>query len=103
MQWSPVEKLELLGSYHYLATSVSIEDAGRTLGHELELSLAWKIKPDVTLQAGFSYMNGTETMTRLKRTSDQNSLRWAWLMLPVSPELFRLSKGGGEYWPAFCL
>ncbi len=35
-------------------------------------------------------MNGTETMTRLKRTSDQNSLRWAWLMLTVTPELFRL-------------
>ncbi len=42
------------------------------------------------LLAGFSYMNGTETMTRLKCTSDQNSLRWAWLMLTVTPELFRL-------------
>ena len=90
VQWSPVEKLELLGSYHYLATSVSIEDVGRTLGHEFEFSLTWKLTSDVRLQAGCSFMNGTETMTRLKRTSDQNSLRWAWLMLTVSPELFQL-------------
>ena len=89
-QWSPWPKLDLLGTYHYLATCVSIEDAGRTLGHELEFELTWKITADVKLQAGYSFMNGTQTMTRLKRTSDDNHLNWAWLMLIVTPQLFQI-------------
>ena len=43
---------------------------------------------DVNLSAGYSYMTGTETMERLKRASDQGSLRWAWLSLSISPKLF---------------
>ena len=89
VQGDPFKKLSLQGTYHHLATSVEVENAGKTLGHELEFSLTWKIAPDVNLMAGYSYMDGTDTMIRLKRTSDQNSLHWGWLMLTVSPELFR--------------
>ena len=89
-QWNPLEKLDLLATYHYLATGIALEFAGRTLGHELEFSLTWRIFPDVKLQAGYSSMFGTEALTRLKRSSEENHLRWAWLMLTVSPELFRL-------------
>ena len=32
-------------------------------------------------------MNGTQTMQLLKR-SDQDRLRWAWLMLVVTPQFF---------------
>jgi len=43
---------------------------------------------DVELSAGYSFMHGTETMSRLKRTSDRNLLQWGWLMLTVTPEFF---------------
>ena len=89
-KWSPTPKLDLLGSYHYLATCVTVDDLSRTLGHELEFSLTWKLAPDVNLEAGYSFMQGTETMTRLKRTSENNRLNWAWLMIVVNPELFRI-------------
>lgn len=90
-KWSPVKQLILEGAIHYLATSVLVSDTDtKALGHEYEGTLSWKLAPDVTLQAGFSLMNGTETMTRLKRTSDQNQLRWAWLMVIVTPEFFKI-------------
>ena len=65
-----------------------MEDAVKTLGHEVELSASWQLMPDVSLLAGYSFMQGTETMELLKRTSDKNRLHWGWLMLVITPEFF---------------
>jgi len=35
-------------------------------------------------------MDGTDTMSRLKRSSDKNHLRWGWIMMLITPEFFRL-------------
>ena len=88
VQWSPAKTFDLGAEYHYLATSIQVENAGKTLGHELELSAAWKLTKDVSLQAGYSFMKGTETMEVLKRSSEHNRLHWGWLMLSVTPEFF---------------
>lgn len=88
---NPVKQLSINTSYHYLATSVKVEDASRTLGHELEFSASWDIMQYVTLMAGYSYMHGTETMAILKRTHGKNQLNWGWLMLVVTPEFFSYS------------
>ena len=92
VQWNPTAALDLEAAFHYLATSVVVEDLSRTLGHELELSASWQLSRDVKLQAGYSFMKGTETMVRLKRTSDKNHLQWGWLMLSVTPEFFSFVK-----------
>ena len=89
-KWSPVSKLALQGMYHFLATSVAIKDADKALGHELEASLSWNIAKDVNLQAGYTFMRGTETMSVLKRSGDNNRLHWGWLMMIITPEFFRL-------------
>lgn len=88
IRWKPVPVLEFEAEYHYLATSVAMEDAVKTLGHEVELSASWQLMPDVRLLAGYSFMQGTETMELLKRTSDKNRLHWGWLMLVITPEFF---------------
>ena len=85
-QWKPIDPLSFKAKYHLLATSVKVEDVSLILGHELELETAWQILPDVSLQAGYTFMKGTSTMERLKRTSDRNNLHWGWLMLVISPE-----------------
>lgn len=90
IQWNLFKKWVFTGAYHYLATSVAVRDARMTLGHELECTLGWRITPDVSLQAGYSFMGGTDTMIKLKRTSDQNYLSWGWLMFIVTPEFFKL-------------
>lgn len=82
----PLKALSLGVSYHLLATAVPIENASTlVLGHEVELEASWKISRDITLMAGYSFMQGTETMQLLKR-GDEDRLRWAWLMLMVTPE-----------------
>ncbi len=82
----PFKALGLDVSYHLLATAVPIENAStQVLGHEVELEASWQISKDIALMAGFSFMKGTETMQLLKR-GDEDSLRWAWLMLMVTPE-----------------
>ena len=92
LQWKPIQKLSFETEYHFLATSVAIKDASKVLGHELELSASWKLLPDMSLQAGYSFMQGTDTMIRLKRARDENRLHWGWLMLVVTPEFFSTRK-----------
>ena len=86
--WSPSDRFQLDAAYHCLATSIKIPQNKRLLGHELELSATWKPLKDVRVQAGYSFMHGTETMTALKRTSAKNQLHWGWVMLIVTPEFF---------------
>ena len=90
--WRPAERFEMDATYHLLATGVKVRDTGKVLGHELELNVSLKLSQDVKLQAGYSFMKGTETMKRLKRTGERNHLHWGWLMLIVTPEIFSLTK-----------
>ena len=75
-------------SYHYMATATKVPELNRTLGHNIDVSASYQLMKDVTVSAGYSYMSGTETMERLKRSTADRKLRWGWLMLVVSPQLF---------------
>ena len=86
----PLSNLRVDIDYHYLAMSTRLRDIDMdmTLGHEIELEGAWKIKEDVALSLGLSFMVGTESMQRLKRASSDGSLRWYWLSLNITPKIF---------------
>ena len=84
----PLKDLKVGLAYHYLAMSTKLPDMDKTLGHEFELSASYRIIKEVNVSAGFSYMTGTDTMERLKRVSDDGSLKWGWLSLNISPRLF---------------
>ena len=87
--WTPGKKrLSMDASYHFLSTAAPVEDARKDLGHEVELTATWKIASSLSLSAGYSFMQGTETMEILKRSSNKNRLQWAWLMLQVKPTFF---------------
>lgn len=77
----PTEKLDFGLGYHYLATATKLSGMDLTLGHEIELSASYNITKEVSLSAGFSYMTGEETMNKLKRSSDDSHLSWAWIDL----------------------
>ena len=87
--WTPVKKLSADVAYHFFSTAAPVHDASKALGHELELELTWTIVPSVSLSAGYSFMQGTETMSILKRSSENNRLHWGWLMLNVTPTFFK--------------
>ncbi len=86
--YRPIKNLMLNASYHYLAIATDLEDMKRTLGHELEFQASCAIHRDVKLAAGTSFMWGSETMERLKRSSSKTSLRWGWISLTVNPRIF---------------
>lgn len=88
LHYRPFNRLTLKGQYHYLATATKLDEMEQTLGHEVELQASYKFSKDISLSAGFSYMTGTETMEKLKRASDDGSLRWGWFSLVISPRLF---------------
>lgn len=86
--YSPLKGLNLKASYHYLATTTSLENTGRTLGHDIDIEASYQILKDAHLAVGFSYMAGTETMEKLKRADTDSNLKWAWFSLIVSPRIF---------------
>ena len=86
--YSPVKGLNLKATYHYMATATKLEGIDMTLGHDLDLEARYQIMKDVSLSVGFSYMQGKETMERLRRADHDNSLKWGWFSLIVSPKLF---------------
>ena len=88
IEYKPVKPLAIKASYHYLATSVTLKNLNRSLGHEIELSADYRFIPFAKLSAGYSFMVGTDTMKALKRTSDSGRLHWAWLSLNITPRIF---------------
>ncbi len=91
--WTPAPgKVTLDAAYHFLATAAPVAETDRTLGHEIEVSASWSLGRNVSLSAGYTLMQGTKTMSILKRSSDNNRLHWGWLMLQVTPEFFSVKR-----------
>ena len=88
ISYSPVKDLTFGASYHFLATATKLRNAKMPLGHELESGISYSFLGCVTLSAGYTFMHGTETMVILKRTTDNRTLHWGWLMLTVTPRIF---------------
>ena len=86
--WKPGNKTSLDLAYHFLATATQLQNADKPLGHELEFSGSYSFRSNIKMSIGYSYMHGTETMVVLKRSTDNRQLRWAWLMLTVTPTIF---------------
>ena len=87
-RWSPGKKASFDASYHFLATATELQNAGKPLGHEIELASSYRLSSEAKVSLGFSYMRGTETMVVLKRTDENRQLRWGWIMLTVTPKFF---------------
>ena len=86
--FKPIDKLSLMTAYHFMAITANLESVGKPLGHEIELGASFQILKDVNLTAGYSFMHGTENMVKLKRTSHQRNLHWAWLSISFTPRIF---------------
>ena len=86
--YAPMKNLKIDASYHYLATATKLQEMDMFLGHEVELQASCSISRDVKVSAGFAIMKGGETMELLKRSSQNNRLRWGWLSLSVNPRIF---------------
>ena len=85
---SPVKGLDMSLTGHYLAMGTKLDRLDKSLGYEIEFEATYKIMKDVSVTLGYSFMNGTETMNKLKRSTGDGVLRWGWLELDITPRLF---------------
>lgn len=90
LSYSPVKGLNFTASCHYLATATKLENMKQTLGYEFELQGSYAISRDVKVLLGGSLMKGSETMEKLKRSANNNTLRWGWVSLIVNPRILSL-------------
>ena len=88
----PIPQLDLSLTAHYLAITAPLQNVNPTLGAELEFAAAWTPRPDIELSFGYTFMQGTETMELLKRSTDKKRLHWVYLQLVVKPRLFTTRK-----------
>ncbi len=56
------------------------------LGFETDLVLKYVLAEGVTLGAGLSYLEASESMRILKQTDSDRSNYWGWMMVTVSPK-----------------
>ncbi len=62
------------------------------LGTEIDLSAGYKFNRDISVNAGYSQMFGTESLEILKGGNKDITQNWAWLMVNFDPALFSFSK-----------
>ena len=85
----PVNGLNINAAYHYYAIATDLGYVNtKTLGHSVEITGAYAFNKAVSVSAGYTFMQGSETMEILNRTSERRQLHWAWLMLSIKPTLF---------------
>ena len=89
---NPLDGLNLNATYHYYAIATDLDYLdSKTLGHEIDFSVAYSFNKAVTLSGGYTYMHGTETMVilqQIQEITEQRNLHWGWVMLSVKPTLF---------------
>ena len=73
-----------------MAMAAHLKDIKPTLGHEVDFEASYQIIKEVSVSLGFTYMGGTETMTILKRASDEGRLYWGWLSIRATPKCLDL-------------
>lgn len=88
----PVRGLVAQLNYHYFASAAKLSGSIRGLGHEVDLQASLPLIKDVTLQAGYSFMIGQNTMDIVKGGYYKSWQDWAWITFSVSPRLFSLKK-----------
>jgi hypothetical protein len=88
--------------YHYFMTAAPVLDVAKTassgnitamssgLGSELDLTLAYTVTKQASVQFGYSMILGpTDTMKALKGGNINTTSNWAYLMFVFKPQLFK--------------
>lgn len=83
--------------YHQFLTANKVYDSrarelSKNLGGEFDLAFVYDVKSYLSLQAGASVYMPTSSTEIIKGGDKDKVSGWAWLMLNVSPELFKSKK-----------
>ncbi|MGJ8761773.1 MAG: alginate export family protein [Polaribacter sp.] len=77
---------------HVFSSAAEIYNAGvkesNNLGTEIDLVLGYNVAKNVSINAGYSKMFGTNSLEVLKGGDSSENNSWAWLMITFKPTLF---------------
>lgn len=62
------------------------------LGTEIDATIGYNFKKDITVSGGYSQMFGSKTLEFLKNGDAGHTNNWAWLMISVNPRIFSWKK-----------
>jgi hypothetical protein len=62
------------------------------LGNELDYTVSYQVKPELSIQGGYSMMQITDSMIHLKGGEKRNN-QWLYLSIHCKPEFFNQNKG----------
>lgn len=92
VRWKTNPKLIQQIGYHYFATAVKYSGLNKTLGHEIDYQINWKVANDINVNSGYSFVKGTETLDFFKGGNHKSWQDWAFVQLNISPRLFSSKK-----------
>lgn len=77
--------------YHWFSTTTqyTVDDMlySRYLASELDVKMNWKLYPEIQLECGISFFNGSETLKEMKGGSLKRINHWAYVMLTYAPKI----------------
>lgn len=69
-----------------------VEKLDSYLGTEIDFTVGFNFKKEITLTGGYSQMFGSTTLEYLKAGDAGHTNNWAWLMISVNPRIFTWKK-----------
>ena len=72
--------------------NTSNEKLDSYLGTEVDFTIGYNFKKDITLTGGYSQMFGSKTLEFLKSGDASRTNNWAWLMISINPRIFTFKK-----------
>ncbi len=80
----------LLRGHYFTANADFANNEDKYLGTELDLVFSTPVMKDVSLQAGYSQMFASSSMSLIKKNLPSgNTNNWAWVMFVIKPTLFK--------------
>lgn len=69
-----------------------VEKLDSYLGTEVDFTVGFNFKKEITLTGGYSQMFGSKTLEFIKAGDAGHTNNWAWLMISVNPRIFTWKK-----------
>ncbi|WP_323756271.1 alginate export family protein [Roseivirga sp.] len=80
--------------HNFSAASDIAGSSKKQLGNEVDLVFSHAVQKSISLKLGYSQLFASDGMEILKGNSDSNANNWAWVMLDITPTLFKNTEIG---------
>lgn len=77
-------------TWHNFSSPSEIPGSGqKQLGNEIDMVFSHNVQKNITVKVGYSQFFASNGIEIIKGNSDNNTNNWAWVMLDITPTLFK--------------